>query len=156
MGCIEISTGSPILIASILATKGDNAPIGDATLKGIEQAIEEQRKISDHPIELLNYGTDCTAENARSAALELATNPELVAVIGPTCEEEVAVVSPIMDSAGIILLTPSSSEQAYSLTYQLMTAIEQLSARTSDNTLYVPRQALRDDLVPPPSWAVPP
>ena len=147
LGCLEISPGSPVVIGTILATLGEQRPAGIESLQGVEKAVADKVELLGHPIQLLRYGTDCTADSARVAATEFATSPDLSAVIGPTGTDETFVAVPILLNAGIPLLSPvPNSAAAYELTNQIFTAIEQVAVQTPDKILYIPRQALLEEL----------
>jgi ABC-type branched-subunit amino acid transport system substrate-binding protein len=86
LGCLEIPSGSPIVIGTILATNGRMGSIGNATLQAIQDTIEN-RTLLGHPITLENQATECTPESAQTAATSLALDTNVLAVIGPTCNE---------------------------------------------------------------------
>jgi branched-chain amino acid transport system substrate-binding protein len=147
LGCLEITSGNPLFIGAILATAGKQRPAGTQSLESVEKAVANQDELLGHPIQLIYYGTDCTADSARSDATELATNPNLLAVIGPTCSDEADVAGSILLDAGIPLLGPvTDPELAYELTNQVFAAIEQVAVQAPDKILYVPRHALLDAL----------
>jgi branched-chain amino acid transport system substrate-binding protein len=143
LGCLEIPPGSPVVIGAILATSGEQRPLATASLQSVKKAIADKGKFLGHPLQLITYGTDCIAESAQMAATEFATNSNLSAVIGPTCSDEAAAASPVLLNAGIPLLGPvTNSTAAYTLTNQVLAAIQQVSVQMPDKTIYIPRQAL--------------
>jgi ABC-type branched-subunit amino acid transport system substrate-binding protein len=147
LGCLEISPDSPVVIGTILATMGERGPGGTESLMGVEKAVAGKDELLGHPIQILRYGTDCTADSARVAATEFAANPDLSAVIGPTCTDEAVVAGPILLDAGIPQLSPVPDPvAAYDLANQVFAAIEQVAVQTPDKILYIPRQALFDAL----------
>jgi len=147
LGCLEVSPGNPVVIGTLLATTGEQRLSGSESLHSVEKAVADKNELLGHPIQLLRNGTDCTTDNARGAATEFATYPDLSAVIGPTCTDEAVIAVPILLSAGIPLLGPvPNSAAAYELTNQVLAAIEQVAVQMPDKTLYIPRQALLDAL----------
>lgn len=143
LGCLEIPPGSPVVIGAILATSGEQRPVGTASLQSVEKAVADKGDLLGHPIHLITYGTDCTAGSAITGATEFATYPDLSAAVGPTCSNEVDAATPILADAGIPLLGPAiNSLSAYALTTQVLTTIQQVAVRMPDKTLYIPRQAL--------------
>jgi ABC-type branched-subunit amino acid transport system substrate-binding protein len=143
LGCLGISPGSPVVIGTILATSGDQRPAGTASLQNVEKAVADKGKLLGHPIKVLRYATDCSAGSAQVAATEFAINPDLAAVIGPTCTDEVVVAGQILLDAGIPLLGPVlDSRSAYALTNQIFAAIQKVAIQMPDKTIYIPRQAL--------------
>jgi ABC-type branched-subunit amino acid transport system substrate-binding protein len=147
LGCLEIPPGSPLVIGAILATSGQNGPVGTESLQAVEKVVADKDILFGHTLKLYHYGTDCTAESARTAATEFATYQELSAVIGPSCIEEQDIVGPILLEAGIALLSPvPDPATAFAMANQILAAIEQVAVRMPDETLYIPRQALFDAL----------
>jgi len=147
-GCLVVPPGSPIVLAVIRASEGEQSANGNATLRGMKTAIEEKGDLLGHPIEMVSYGTDCTAERAVQAALHLAGDAQVAAVLGPTCEAEVGAIASILFNAGIVLLTPSVGPvQAYNQTYQLFDAIAQVAIQGPDQTYYIPRYKLTEILL---------
>lgn len=147
LGCLEIPPGSPLVIGTILASSGPQAADGDASLLGVQQAVDETGELLGHPLELDQWSTDCSEKDARTSATSLALNPNVVAVIGPTCAGQVEVAAPILSDAGLALLNPApGSASAADLTLSLLAAIEQVAVSDEDGTLHIPRQALLDAL----------
>ena len=147
LGCLEISPDSPVVIGTILATSGQNGPAGTEAVQSVEKAVTDKDEILGHPIKLIRYGTDCTADSARAAATEFATYSDLSAVIGPTCTGVADIAGSILLNAGIPLLSPvPDSAAAYDMANQIFAAIEQVTIQMPDKTLYIPRQALLDAL----------
>jgi ABC-type branched-subunit amino acid transport system substrate-binding protein len=151
LGCAEIPTGSPVVIGVILATNGHLSPLGTACLDSIEEVIKDRQTILGHPLLLDSYATDGTPESARRAATDLATDPTLLAVIGPSLSEESLVVTPILTQAGIVSLSPVlDPAMARRMVEQVITSIAQVAIQKADKTLIIPRQALREALYPSP------
>src|SRR5512140_1553004 len=105
LGCLDIPSGSPIVIGTILATNGKMGTIGNATLQSVQDTISN-RMLFGHPITLDSQATECTPDTAQMAATSLALDTNVLAVIGPTCKEEAPTTQPILNDAGIIQLSP--------------------------------------------------
>jgi ABC-type branched-subunit amino acid transport system substrate-binding protein len=147
LGCLGISPGSPVVIGTILATSGAQRPVGIASLQNVEKAVADKRKLLGHPIKILRSATDCSADSAQVAATELAINPDLAVVIGPTCTDEVVDAGQILLNAGIPLLGPVlNAVSAYALTNQIFAAIQKVAILMPDKSIYIPRQALLEAL----------
>lgn len=111
----------------------------------VKKAVAEKDMLLGHPVKLIHYGTDCTADSARIAATEFATYSDLSAVVGPSCAEETAVAGPILLNAGIPLLSPvPNSGTAYEMANQILAAIERTAIRKTDGTLIIPRTILHE------------
>ncbi len=146
LGCLEIPSGSPVVIGIIYTSAGSAAPLGLDSLAQVENAIEEKDELLGHKIDLIREGTDCTPEGAREAATRLAGTSNLLAVIGPTCTSDATITDPILHDAGIAILTPYPPEAGIA-TNMLFTALEQTAVRSRGKTLYIPRTALREVII---------
>jgi len=154
LGCLEIPSGSPVVIGLLYTSEGPNASFGLDALEQVEQAIEAKEFLLGHEIDLIREGTDCTAEGDREAATRLARTSNLLAVIGPTCLSESEITYSILRNAGLAMepilwdattLTPYRPN-ASAATDLLFTAIEQVAIRGRGGMLYIPRTALREAL----------
>jgi ABC-type branched-subunit amino acid transport system substrate-binding protein len=151
LGCWEIPPNSPIEIGTILTTNGHLSSNGTACLASISVVVKGRRSIFNHPIELENYATDGTPESAREAATAFATNPQLLAVIGPSLTGEGSLATSILSEAGVMSISPVPDPQrAKKIAEQIISAIEEVAIQKADQTLIIPRQALRDALEPSP------
>jgi ABC-type branched-subunit amino acid transport system substrate-binding protein len=147
LGCLEIPPGSPLVIGTLLASAGPQSRAGGETLLGIKKAVDETGDLLGHPIELDEWDTDCSEKDARTGAVNLVLNSSLVAVIGPTCTGQDSIAAPILNDAGVALLTPAlGSTSGIALTRRVLSAIEQIAVQDTDGTLHLPRQALLDAL----------
>ena len=147
LGCVEIPAGNPVILGALLATQGQQAAPGSTSLQSVEQAISNHGDLLGHPLKLVHLATDCSAESAREAATRLSLEPDLLAVIGPSCAEESGVALPILAVAGIPALSPGlDPAAAFTLTNQVIQAIQQVAVWGNDNALTIPRQALQDVL----------
>jgi ABC-type branched-subunit amino acid transport system substrate-binding protein len=145
LGCLEIPSGSPVVIGIVYASAGSAAPLGLDSLEQVQLAIDEKDLLLNHKINLIREVTDCTPESAREAATRLARTSYLLAVIGPTCLSESYITDPILLDAGIAPLTPYCPD-AYAAANFLFTTIEQTAVRGRDGMLNIPRTALREAL----------
>ncbi len=117
--------------------------LGTSSLQNVKQAVAEKDNLYGHSFQLFTYSTDCTPNSAQEAATEFAINPDMSAVVGPTCIDEVSPANQILQSAGIPMLGPVlTSAQAYTLTIQMLAALQKVTVRMPDDSLYIPRQAL--------------
>lgn len=141
LGRLEISPGSPVVIGALLTLYGNQRGTGIQALDEIETAIEETGQILGHDIEHTWQGTDCTEENARFSATLLTLTSNLLAVIGPTCVAEARITLPILDDAGLPVISPSPS--ATDAFWRLVSAIEHTAIRQTDGTLVIPGTVLQ-------------
>lgn len=110
IGVVKIKPGEPIHFAAWMAVAGPDASLGTDTKRGVELAIEDKGgKILGHPIRLSVQDTGCNAEGGQAAATKLASDPTIVAAIGPTCSSEARPGVPILWKAGIPTVSPSTT-----------------------------------------------
>ncbi|MCB8945417.1 MAG: branched-chain amino acid ABC transporter substrate-binding protein [Ardenticatenaceae bacterium] len=110
LGCVQVGANDPIRVGYLLALTGDGGYLGQDSLRGMEMALAERDALfMGHPIELVGADTGCVVETGRLAALATADNPSLVGVIGPTCSAVAEAVIPIINRAGLVMISPSST-----------------------------------------------
>ena len=110
IGVVKIRPGEPIHIAAWMSVAGPDASLGTDTRRGAEIAIEDKgRKILGFPIKLSLQDTGCNAEGGQAAATKLASDPTIIAAIGPTCSSEARPGVPILWKAGIPTVSPSTT-----------------------------------------------
>jgi ABC-type branched-subunit amino acid transport system substrate-binding protein len=141
LGCVEISPGSPVVIGALVTVYGSQGRTGLQALDEIKTAIKETGQILGHEIKLAWQGTDCTEESARLSATLLTQTSDLLAVIGPTCASDAPIAVPILEDAGLPVISPSPSA-TYAF-QRLNSAIEQTAIRQTDGTLVIPGTALQ-------------
>lgn len=150
LGCLEIPSGSPIVIGTILATNGKMGSIGNATLQSVQDTILN-RMVLGHPITLDSQATECTPDSALTAATSLALDTNVLAVIGPTCKEETPTTLPILNDAGIIQFSRvPDGGSAKTLTELVISTVITVAIQKPDGSLIIPRQAFQDALPPVP------
>lgn len=147
IGCLEIPAGEPVVIGALVTVFGRQGAAGLQVLEEIRFAIKDQDQVLGHAIELAWQGDDCSREDARLAATRLTRTPDLIAVIGPTCESDAQTVLPIFDAAGLPVLPPSSS--VIDTFQRLVSGIEQVAVRQPGGTLIIPLTALQETIQDP-------
>jgi branched-chain amino acid transport system substrate-binding protein len=117
-GCVEIPSGQPIQLASLLAISGDTADLGTDSNHGIQLAIDHLDETFDgtdgqllgHDVTLQQEDDGCSAEGGQAGATALAANPDIVAVIGTSCSSAaLGVADTILGDKGILLFSPSNT-----------------------------------------------
>jgi hypothetical protein len=145
LGCLEISPDSPFVIGVLTTLVSEGATAGTEMLASVQQASEETGPILGHEVDLIWQGTDCSETSARLAAAQLVQTPDLIAVIGPSCPADAPHFVPILEDAGIAVISPvgSHGDAAYD---KLVSAIETVAFLAEDDTLILPRAALQEAL----------
>ncbi len=120
-GCVTVGAGAPIQIGTLLSVSGDNADLGTDSLYGVELAIDHldgtfdgtPGQIDGHPVQLQQEDDTCSAEGGQAGATKLASNPDIVAVIGTSCSgAALGVADKTLGDKGIVLLSPSNTNPA--------------------------------------------
>jgi branched-chain amino acid transport system substrate-binding protein len=117
-GCVEVASGDPIQLASLLSITGDTAFLGTDSNHGVELAIDYLDDAFDgtpgqllgHDVTLQQEDDGCSAEGGQAGATALAANPDIVAVIGTSCSSAaLGVADTILGDKGILLFSPSNT-----------------------------------------------
>ena len=120
-GTIEIAPGEPIQLGALLATTGDAAGMGTDALRGVQLAVDYLDGTFDgtagtllgHPIALVSRDEGCTAAGGRDGARNLAEDPQLVGVIGPTCSvSALGGAATLLSERGVVMISPSATDPA--------------------------------------------
>lgn len=110
IGVLEIKPGEPIVLAWMLTVSGATAQLGEDSKRGIEIAIQDLGgELLGHKIELVGEDSGCNPEGGQAAATRLAANPRIVAIIGSSCSSEARVGAPIINQAGLVMVSPSNT-----------------------------------------------
>jgi len=107
LGCVEVTEGDPIIIASALVVSGPNASLGLDAQYGVEIALENKVELFGHPLELQAEDGGCSAEGGQTVATKIASNEDIVAVVGHNCSSSCTPAAPIYADAGITMVSPS-------------------------------------------------
>jgi branched-chain amino acid transport system substrate-binding protein len=108
-GVIEIAAGDPIKIATAQTISGDTASLGTDQVRGIEIAIADKGQILGHDIELQVEDEGCAAEGGTAAGQKLAADDQIVGVVGTSCSGAAVPMAPLLDDAGIPLISGSNT-----------------------------------------------
>ena len=110
LGCVEVRPNEPIRIGYLLAESGTAVALGQDSKGGIEIAIDNRENgVMGHQIELVGRDTACTITTGQMAAAELAADPTLIGIIGTTCSDVAQVAMPLVDQAGLVMISPSNT-----------------------------------------------
>jgi len=102
----------PIKIGVIAPLTGDVSAFGTDMMNAILMAVEEVNAdggINGREIKLIAEDARCTGADSASATQKLVNVDKVVAIIGGLCSGETLAAAPIVESAGIPLLSPASS-----------------------------------------------
>lgn len=113
IGCVEIAPDEPVRLAYMLTISGATAFLGEDSRGGIEIAIDDRGgEILGHEIELVGEDSLCSAEGGQTAAQKVASDTQVVGVIGTNCSSSATSGMPILSEAGLVLISPSNTAPA--------------------------------------------
>jgi ABC-type branched-subunit amino acid transport system substrate-binding protein len=108
-GCVRIGPDEPVHIGYLLYLSGPGGNLGAVAVHGIEMAVEAKRQILGHPIRLMAEDSGCDPDSGLRAADVLASNPRILAVIGPMCSGVAHAAIERMCADSIPLISPSGT-----------------------------------------------
>lgn len=108
-GVIEIGADDPIKIGVLQAISGDNASLGTDQVRAIEIAVADKGQLLGHDIEVQVEDDLCDSSGGTAAGQKFAADPQVVAVIGSSCSGAAVPAAPLLDDAGILLISGSNT-----------------------------------------------
>ncbi len=108
-GCVEVGNGAKIRVASLLTMTGADSVYGIDAVRGVEIAIEDQKQVFGHSVELVKADDLCTEDGGKQGATVLAKDATIVGVIGTTCSSASVPAAQILTDAHMVLISPSST-----------------------------------------------
>lgn len=113
VGVLKIAKGQPILIGGLLVLSGPDLSLGLDASRGVEIAFDDHKNtLLGHPIKYLPEDGQCSVEGGQTAATRLASNKQIVAVVGTTCSSEARGGAPVLWNAGIPMAAPAATAPA--------------------------------------------
>jgi branched-chain amino acid transport system substrate-binding protein len=113
LGVVTIPPGEPIVIAGWGVNTGPNAALGVDWMNSMTvKADELGEEFLGHPLELVFEDGLCSPEGGATAAQKLATNPQLVGLIGSACSDETVGGIEALTNAGLTTISPSNTRPA--------------------------------------------
>ncbi len=110
IGCVTIPPGEPLKIGVLQALSGDVSILGITQSQAIELAIDKRgAQLFGHPIALQIEDSKCTPEDGTVAALKVVIDPQVVAILGPSCSGAATSASAVMSEAGLVMVAGSNT-----------------------------------------------
>lgn len=109
LGCISVTPSESIKVGALLTLTTADAPYGIDALRGVEIAVSDKGKLLGHSIELVKADDLCSEQGGADGANQLAADPKLTGIIGPTCSGAAVRASRILSGVGTVLISPSST-----------------------------------------------
>ncbi len=110
LGVVKIPKGAALHIGGYWTLSGPDIDIGLDQRRGAEIAMDDWgNAVAGHPIEFHAEDSHCSAEGGQTAATKLASNRNIVVVVGPDCSSAGATGGPILWKAGIPSVATSTT-----------------------------------------------
>lgn len=112
-GEVEVRRIETIQIGVVVPSTGEvMTAAGNDVVRGVELAIADNGRILGYAVEAVPIFTQCSAGGGRSSALSLATDQDMVAIIGPICSTACEAAVPIFDEAHLTAVSPGCGASA--------------------------------------------
>ncbi|MYH71757.1 MAG: ABC transporter substrate-binding protein [Acidimicrobiia bacterium] len=139
LGTVEVEAGAAIQIRSVNNISGDVARLGVTKQRGVELALADYGPVHGFAVSIgIGISDGCSADGGRRAAESVASDPEVIGVIGTSCSSAATTAAPILAGAGMVMISPSNTSPA--LTSDLAGIVGEHHHpgyyRTSHNDLY--------------------
>jgi branched-chain amino acid transport system substrate-binding protein len=105
LGCLVIPPGRPLLIGVEKATTGDEQLSSQAMIDGLKFAQTKRPAFMGHTIEFYFQDAPCSPQERMKAASLLASEPDLAAVFGPSCQANSILFAKLLTDAGLTLIS---------------------------------------------------
>lgn len=110
IGVVMIPKGAPIHIGGYWTISGPDTALGLDQQRGAELAMDDWKNmVAGHPIKFYVEDSQCNAEGGQTAATKLASNQNIVVVVGPDCSSAGTPGGPILWKAGIPSVATSTT-----------------------------------------------
>lgn len=109
LGAVEVNAGEALQVRSMLPFTGQQN-IAESIQKAIELAVEDYGPIYSRTVVLGQpVDTMCSSEGGGEGAHQIAADPQVVGVIGPTCSGAAVGASPVLSAAGLATISPANA-----------------------------------------------
>jgi branched-chain amino acid transport system substrate-binding protein len=111
LGCVTISPGDPIHFVWIQSVSGMTRALGLTNVNGGQLAIDDKGgELLGHPIQYDGEDSLCNAEGGEAAGTKVSADPTVVAILGTTCPSEARSAMPLVDAAGMVMMSSSNTD----------------------------------------------
>ncbi len=110
IGVVMVPKGAPIFIGGYWTISGPDTALGLDQQRGAEIALDDAGgMVAGHSVRLVVEDSQCNAEGGQTAATKLASNSNIVVVVGPDCSSAGTPGGPILWKAGIPSVATSTT-----------------------------------------------
>jgi branched-chain amino acid transport system substrate-binding protein len=93
---------------------GPAAGLGKPIIQGAQLAVDQYNADADCEVELVNYDSQGSPDEAPSLATEVAGDDSIIGVVGPAFSGESAAAGPIFSEGGVPTISPSATNPTLS------------------------------------------
>ena len=102
IGVVKVAKGQPVFLGGMMVLAGPDLALGLDASRGAQIAFDDHKNmVAGHPIKYLPEDAGCSVEGGQAAATRLASNKNIIAVIGPACSSEARGGAPILWNVGM-------------------------------------------------------
>ena len=113
IGVVRIAKGQPIQIGGLLVLSGPDLSLGVDASRGAQLAFADSKDmLLGHPIAYEPEDGQCSVEGGQTGATRLASNKQIVGVIGTSCSSEARGGAPVLWNAGMPMALTSATAPA--------------------------------------------
>ncbi len=113
VGVVRIAKGQPIQIGALLVLSGPDLSLGVDASRGAQIAFDDSKDtLLGHPIAYEPEDGQCSVEGGQTGATRLASNKQIVGVIGTSCSSEARGGAPVLWNAGMPMAVTSATAPA--------------------------------------------
>ncbi len=109
LGCVELASDEPVLIASMLALSGPNSALGKDQQNAIEIAVADYGLLHGHAIAVEPLDSECSSEGGQTAARKIVAAPTVAGVLGTSCSSAATAALPVIAGAGMSMIAASTT-----------------------------------------------
>jgi branched-chain amino acid transport system substrate-binding protein len=104
-GVVVYSPGEKIRIGIAISNAGEAE--GLELMRGVDLAIEQHKNVGDFIVETTKVNLGCSQAGGEAAATELASDNNVIAVIGPDCSDACQAAMPIFANVHYTAISPT-------------------------------------------------
>ncbi len=113
IGCVVLAPDDPVTIGVMSALSGPVAFLGEDSVGGVEIALNRRDGlVLGREIELITEDSLCSAEGGQTAAQKIASDDQILGVVGTSCSGAAASALPVISAAGMLMISPSNTSPA--------------------------------------------
>ena len=106
---VVIGADEPVQIRTLLSLTGASSS-GEAVRASVEMAAADFHRVHGHEISLgPSLDSECSPDGGRAGAELIVADRQVLGVIGTSCSAAAVAASPVISSAGLVMISPSNT-----------------------------------------------